>query len=131
MSILGYSGDKIKGATIGYTKIEGTTCVSLKAILNKPNNWRYQQIRNAPSIFAFWNVDQCNDQDKQIRDAPSIFAFQIVNQIIDKVNSYLCNHIRDLFDVDCYDPTNNNDNAIRYDANISEKYIGLMIESSI
>ena len=38
MSLLGHSGDKIKGATIGSAKTEGTTRVSLKAILKKPNN---------------------------------------------------------------------------------------------
>ena len=38
MSLLGHSGDKIKGATIGSANIEGTTCVSLKAILDKPKN---------------------------------------------------------------------------------------------
>ena len=66
-------------------------------------------------------MDQCNDQDRQIRDAPSIFDFQSVNQNNDKGNNYLCNHIRDLSDVDCYDPTDNNDNGISYDTNISEK----------
>ena len=121
MSLLGHSGDKIKGATIGSANIEGTTCVSLKAILDKPKNWRYQQIRYAPSIFDFWNFDLCNDQDKQIRDAPSIFAFQSVNKSNDKVNNFLCNHIHDLYDVYCYDPTDNNDNGISYDTNISEK----------
>ena len=64
MSLLGHSGDKIKGATIGSSKTEGTTYVSLKAILKKPMDWRYQQIRDASSIFAFLNVDQCNDQDQ-------------------------------------------------------------------
>ena len=76
-------------------------------------------------------MDQCNDQYQQIRDAPSIFAFQIMNQSNEKVNNYLCNHIRDLYDVDCYDSTDNNDDDIIYDANISDKNIGLMIESSI
>ena len=38
MSLLGHSGDKIKCATIGSTKTEGTTHVSLKAILKKPKN---------------------------------------------------------------------------------------------
>ena len=54
-------------------------------------------------------------------DASSIFAFQSVNQSNDKVNIYLCNHIRDLSDVYCYDPTNNNDYDISYDANISDE----------
>ena len=68
-------------------------------------------------------MDQCNDQDKQIRDAPSIFAFQSVNQSNDKVSNWLCNHIRDLSDVYCYDPSNNNENGISYDANISDKIL--------
>ena len=89
MSLLGHSGDKIKGATIGSSKREGTTRVSLNDILKKPKNQRYQQIRDAPSIFAFQNVDKCNDQDQQIMDASSIFAFQSVNQSNDKVNNYL------------------------------------------
>ena len=38
MSLLGHSGDKIKGTTIGYAKKEGTTCVSPKVILENPNN---------------------------------------------------------------------------------------------
>ena len=76
-------------------------------------------------------MDQCNDQDRQIRDAPSIFAFQSVNQNNDKVNNYLCNHIRDLSDVDCYDPTDNNDYDIIYEANISDENLGLMFDSSI
>ena len=74
---------------------------------------------------------QCNDQDHEIRDASYIFAFQCVDQTNDKVNNYLCNHIRDLSHVDCYDPTKNNDDDISYDSNISDKNIGLMIESSI
>ena len=65
-------------------------------------------------------MDQCNDQDQQIKDAPSIFSFQSVNQSNDKVNNSLCNNIRDLSGVDCYDPTDNNDDDISYDANISE-----------
>ena len=44
-----------------------------------------------------------------------------MNQSNDKVNNHLYNHIRDLSDVDFYDPTDNNDDDIRYDANISEK----------
>ena len=76
-------------------------------------------------------MDQCNNQDQQIRDAPSIFDFQSVNQSNDKVNKYLCNNIHDLSDVDCYDPIDNNDNDIRYDANISDNNLGFMIKSSI
>ena len=38
MSLLGHSEDKIKGVTIGSAKTEGTTRVSLKAILKKPKN---------------------------------------------------------------------------------------------
>ena len=84
-----------------------------------------------PSVFVFCNADQCNDQDQQIKDAPSIFSFQSVNQSNDKVNNSLCNNIRDLYDVDCYDPTDNNDDEIIYDANISDENIELIIESSI
>ena len=54
-----------------------------------------------------------------------------MNQNNDKVNNYLCNHVRDLSNVDCYDPTDNNDDDISYDANISDKNLELMIESSI
>ena len=53
MSLLGHSRYKIKGATIESVKTEGTTRVSLKAILKKPKNQRYQHIRDAPSIFDF------------------------------------------------------------------------------
>ena len=38
ISLLGHSEDKIKGATIGSTKTEGTTRVYFKAILKKPKN---------------------------------------------------------------------------------------------
>ena len=54
-----------------------------------------------------------------------------MNQSNDKLNNYLCYHIRNLSDVDCYDPIDNNDNDIRYDANISDNNLGFMIKSSI
>ena len=52
-----------------------------------------------------------------------MFAFQSVNQSNDKVNNYLFNHIHDLSYVDCYDPTDNNDDHISYDDNRSDKIL--------